>query len=586
VGGLRGGRVRVVVLAAAAAVAVGLTALLVPALGALEDWTVDLRFATRPADPPAAIAVVAIDDVTFSDLEQQWPFPRVLHARMIDRLTRAGASLVVYDVQFTEPTTEAQDLALYRAVARSRRVVLATTEVDDHGATNVLGGDANVAAAHARVGASNLTSGRAEVLRRFPYEVSGLGSLAVVAAETLGRPVPRGRFPGGDALIDFRGPPGTVPTYSFSEVLTGRVPASAFRGKVVVVGAGAPSLQDMHPTPVAGDRPMAGPEVQANAIWTTLHGVPLRDAPPWSALLATLFLAIAAPIAALRVRAAVAAPLCAGVALAYAALAVGAFHLGLVLAVAAPLLAAAAGAIGAVGGGYLVERQERLATAGLNELLEARVAERTAELRETQVELVRRLAMAAESREERIGNHIERVGRLCEALALACGFTPADAERIRLASALHDVGKIGLPDSVLLKDGPLDDDERETMMAHTTIAGGILGGSSAPLVRLAEEIALAHHERWDGGGYPVGLRAEEIPLPARICAICDVFDALASARPYKGAWPLEETLAEMRRQRGHHFDPDLLDRFTQAAPRLYDELGYAAAARASAITVS
>ncbi len=117
--------------------------------------------------------------------------------------------------------------------------------------------------------------------------------------------------------------------------------------------------------------------------------------------------------------------------------------------------------------------------------------------------------------------------------------SPADAELLRHASALHDVGKVGIPDEILSKPGPLDDDEWETMKTHTTIGASILSGSASPLVQLSETIALTHHERWDGSGYPLGLRGEEIPLAGRICAICDVFDALLSTRPYKDPWPFD-----------------------------------------------
>jgi putative two-component system response regulator len=143
-----------------------------------------------------------------------------------------------------------------------------------------------------------------------------------------------------------------------------------------------------------------------------------------------------------------------------------------------------------------------------------------------------------------------------------------EAETLRHAAVLHDVGKIGVPDRVLLKPGELDAEEWTVMKAHAEIGASMLSGSDSPLVRLGEEIARTHHERWDGTGYPAGLRAEEIPLAGRICAICDVFDALRSRRPYKQPWSLKDAMAEIGRERGRLFDPRLVDLFLPLAAEL------------------
>jgi putative two-component system response regulator len=197
----------------------------------------------------------------------------------------------------------------------------------------------------------------------------------------------------------------------------------------------------------------------------------------------------------------------------------------------------------------------------LNEVLEERVRERTQEVLEREFEVIYRLGHAVESRDGETGEHIERMSALCGRLALAAGMSNEEAEAIRRASAVHDVGKIGVPDSILRKPGALDDDEWEVMKAHTTVGAAMLAGSRSPLVRLAETIALTHHERWDGSGYPAGLAGEEIPLVGRICAVCDAFDALVSERPYKPAWPAAMALEELRAQRGRQFDPRLVDTF-------------------------
>jgi putative two-component system response regulator len=224
---------------------------------------------------------------------------------------------------------------------------------------------------------------------------------------------------------------------------------------------------------------------------------------------------------------------------------------------------------------YLRESRERRRQAWLAEVLEGKVHERTEQLRATQLEVVSRLSQASESRDHETGQHIERMSRIAEALGRATGMSEREAEELRHAAVLHDIGKIGVPDHVLLKHGRLTDEEREIMQGHTTIGATILAGSGSPLVRLGETIALTHHERWDGGGYPHGLAGEAIPLEGRICAIADVFDALVSPRRYKAGWSLEEALAELADQRGRQFDAALVDLFIGIAPRLYDELGYA-----------
>jgi putative two-component system response regulator len=219
------------------------------------------------------------------------------------------------------------------------------------------------------------------------------------------------------------------------------------------------------------------------------------------------------------------------------------------------------GTTGTIAARYLAELGERRRVTHNSELLERRVHERTEELRETQLEVVRRLAQAAESRDGDTGQHIERMSLLCERLATALGWSVAEAELLRHAAALHDVGKIGIPDRVLLKPGKLDGEEWKIMKTHATIGASMLADSRSELLQLAESIARTHHERWDGTGYPARLRGEEIPIAGRICSICDVYDALVSPRPYKVAWAVEDALAEIASQSGRRFDPQLVEAF-------------------------
>ena len=189
---------------------------------------------------------------------------------------------------------------------------------------------------------------------------------------------------------------------------------------------------------------------------------------------------------------------------------------------------------------------------------EATVRERTRELEEAQLEIVTRLAVAAEYRDDNTGEHTRRVGRNAAAIAHALGWPEDEVQLLFTAARLHDVGKIAISDLVLHKPGKLTPEELALMKTHAMIGARILSGGRSPLLQLAEEIALAHHERWDGKGYPLGLSGDAIPLAARIVAVADVLDALTHERPYKRPWPVEEALAEIGRQSGHHFDPHVV----------------------------
>jgi HD-GYP domain-containing protein (c-di-GMP phosphodiesterase class II) len=517
------------------------------------------------------LLVVGIDDLTFDDLQKQWPFKRSLHAKVVRNLHAAGARLIVYDVQFTEQTKLREDLALYNAIGDAGGAILATSE-SDHGRTNVLGGDDNLRTINSRAAASDLRNDTSGAIASFPDQVGGLESIAVAATERLtGKaPDPKG-FRGNKAWIDYRGPPGTVPTVSFSDVLDGHVPKSEIEGRIVVVGGTAPTLRDVHSTPVGGEELMAGAEVQANAIWTALGGLPLRSAAPLLNLAILILLAMLAPLA--RWRLPVGAVSCVTV-LAGALFLAGAqfaFESGMILDIAAPLVALLIGAFGAIAWSEFAERRVRYRVSRDNELLEQRVRERTADLADAEREIAHRLGVAVEWRDAETGVHIERMGRLCERLAREVGLSVVEADLLRHASVLHDVGKVGIPDEILLKPAKLDAAEWTKMKTHTTIGASILSGSKSALVQMAEQIALSHHERWDGSGYPDGLKGDEIPLAARICAVCDVFDALLSPRPYKAPWPLPAVVRELAILRGTHLDPALVDAFLPLAGDLHAE---------------
>jgi putative two-component system response regulator len=193
-----------------------------------------------------------------------------------------------------------------------------------------------------------------------------------------------------------------------------------------------------------------------------------------------------------------------------------------------------------------------------NQELEARVVERTKSLQEAQLEIVERLALVGDYRDDETGDHCRRVAEMSYELAIRIGAKPAEAELIRLAAPLHDIGKVGIPDAVIRKPARLTEAEFIEIKTHTTIGASILAGSRSDLLRMAYTIAISHHERWDGSGYPNGLAGENIPLPGRIVAVADVFDALSNPRPYKEPWPLAKALAEIVNGTGTQFDPQVV----------------------------
>jgi putative two-component system response regulator len=216
-----------------------------------------------------------------------------------------------------------------------------------------------------------------------------------------------------------------------------------------------------------------------------------------------------------------------------------------------------------------VERYKRLMH-DQNQWLEQKVKERTEQIFATQLQIVRRLGRAAEYRDNETGYHIIRMSQTSALLGRAVGLSRDACELILHASPMHDIGKIGIPDRILLKPGNLEPDEWEIMKTHTLIGADILDGDDSELLSLARLIALTHHEKWDGSGYPQGLKGEEIPLAGRIVALADVFDALTSERPYKKAWAVDQAVNHVRGESGTHFDPDLVTAFLALLPEILE----------------
>lgn len=218
----------------------------------------------------------------------------------------------------------------------------------------------------------------------------------------------------------------------------------------------------------------------------------------------------------------------------------------------------------------LETRQAQSLLRDQNQHLEEIVQERTKELQhaheqlhESRLQVVRRLGRAAEYRDNETGLHIIRMSYISVIIGRAAGMSNEDLDLLLNASPMHDIGKIGVPDHILLKPGKFEPEEWEVMKTHAQIGADILSGDDSPMMSMAREIALSHHEKWDGNGYPNGLKGEAIPLVGRVSALADVFDALTSVRPYKKAWTIDDAVAFIKEQSGTHFDPTLVDYFIE-----------------------
>ncbi|MEE4355630.1 MAG: two-component system response regulator [Desulfococcaceae bacterium] len=219
---------------------------------------------------------------------------------------------------------------------------------------------------------------------------------------------------------------------------------------------------------------------------------------------------------------------------------------------------------------HLSLRDTRQELAKQNHILEDMVEERTRELYNSRMEIIHRLVFSAEFKDPETGSHIKRMSHYSALLAEGYGLSKKECDTILLASPMHDIGKIGIPDIILLKPGKLDPEEWIIMKKHPGIGAKILSKSKSRLMRAGQQIAVSHHERWDGSGYPQGKKGKDIPLYGRIAALADVFDALTTKRPYKTAWPIEKAADEIIKQSGRHFDPELVEVFTDVLSRFLE----------------
>lgn len=218
----------------------------------------------------------------------------------------------------------------------------------------------------------------------------------------------------------------------------------------------------------------------------------------------------------------------------------------------------------------LARVKTHLALSQQHRALSDEVKARTQELEQSRKELIRRLGLAAEYKDNETGLHVQRMAEYARLVALELGFNERDAETLAAAAPMHDIGKLGIPDDILCKPGKLTPEEYKIIQGHPEIGARILGAPDSELLFIAQQVALYHHEKWDGSGYPHGLKGTEIPLVARIAAAADVFDALVSVRPYKKPWPLERVLSLFEEEKGRHFDPQVIDAFLNVLPQIVE----------------
>ncbi len=329
----------------------------------LEAQSVDARFSVRGTQSqPGEIVIVGINDQTSDELpNHRFPFPRSFEGRVIENLTKAGAKVIAVDIQFTSQTTPKQDDWLIEAVEQAPGVVLSTTETNKRGESRVFGGEEIVHRVHARAGDTVVPVESGGITRKMYKEYGGLTSFPIVAAERFtGKHYSAGEFESdGKAWVDFRGPPGVFREVSFAQVMRGKVPASVFRGKTVVIGATTSKLQDQHATSTTGNELMSGPEVQANSIWTAIHGFPLSSSATFIDLILILLMAAAPAAATLRLKPPPALLGAVVLGLLYAGITQLAFDSGTILPVVYPLLALTLSALGALGVNYVITSFER-----------------------------------------------------------------------------------------------------------------------------------------------------------------------------------------------------------------------------------
>jgi adenylate cyclase len=356
-------------LVAVACTGVALAAYSTQLLAQLEGLTIDARFSIRGNErPPSDIVVVGVDAMTFDQLDIEWPFPRSLQAKLINRIDAERPAVIAFDVQFSEKSSYSDEVPFVNAISNTNgRIVFSTTETLPNGDSSFLGEDADTLIHEGlsmRIGNGNQVNDPGGTIRRMVHKIDGLDTFAVATAEVaMHRKVPQSSFQGGTAYVDYLGPRGTFHYLSYVTGLRGKLPKNYFRGKIVVIGAVAPTLGDIHAT--STDTLMPGPEVQANEIETVLRGLPLRGAPGWLNIALVVLLGATVPLISVRLGPLSATAIAFAIGGAYAVIAQLAFNGGLVLSYVYPTLALVLSGTGSLAVQLVTEAIERIRTRDL-----------------------------------------------------------------------------------------------------------------------------------------------------------------------------------------------------------------------------
>ncbi len=599
----------------------------------INAYIYDLSFRIRGSNKPSEnIIIVGIDEQTLAQLGR-WPLRRIHYTTLLDRMREA--SVVGFDVIFSEQTED--DALLADAIRRQGKVILPVYFERGLNRIEPLPSLSPYRLGHIHIekGIDNVVREVFHTLHQKGTQAPSLSSVAyeITAHTAMKRQPPPNTtsgalFQSDPAKINYYGKPGTFHHVSMLDIIKGEYPPAFFNGKIVLIGLTAPGLVDMISTPFSQQRDqMSGVEVHANILNNILDVNAIQDVDEWIIWAAAVAFSVLCFFLFIRFSEKKAALLWL---LSLVTITLGVFVLFSVfnrwmgpaifycsfsfvylltylfrlddaarkldmkyLAVTnllggtaeTPLLVTHdSGLPGLLSSGGINTKIQRLIWVEhqYEKKLEHTISEKTHELSQALTminnmsnEMIIRLTAAAESKDDYTGEHISRIGlyagKVAEKLAMPSDFI----EKITLASAMHDIGKIGIPDHILMKPGELTPEEFEVIKNHTTIGAKILSGSAYPMIQMSAVIALSHHERWDGTGYPKRLKGSDIPVEARIIIICDIYDALRSKRPYKNPFDHKQAFTIItegdEKTMPDHYDPDVLRAFIQISP-VFEEI--------------